>query len=65
MKGELKKYSDLFAEEMGLEYKKNKEQIIEALMKNEKYDNRQETCSVYNMSLKYKFRALKEQIEAL
>ncbi len=65
LKGTVTKYNKLFAEQIAGEFEKNKDAIKEALIKQKEKDGCEETCRVYNMTLRYNFRALLEQLEVL
>ncbi len=65
MNGTVTNYKDLFAEQIAAAFEKNKDAIKNTLTKHEEYNGRQETCQVYNMTLKYNYKALRDQLDVL
>ena len=57
-------FAVLFKEQMEDHYNKNKEALIAALKAHEVFDGKQETCHVYNMSIKYNYKVLRTQVDA-
>ena len=56
-------YTVLFKAQIDEHFSKNKDTLIAALKEHEVFDGKQEQCQVYNMSLKYNYKALRMRIE--
>jgi ubiquitin-protein ligase len=59
------KYAELFAEQMQAAFEQQKADIKVALEAHVQYDGKQEQCQVYNMAIKYNFKKLLTDIEAV
>jgi ubiquitin-conjugating enzyme E2 Z len=58
-------FAALFKAQMEEHYIKNKEALIAVLKVHEMFDGKQETCQVYNMSIKYNYKVLSTQVSAV